>query len=105
MESFAQVFRERFSTGALADAAFRTDSPVSVSAPGLYLLDPECRPAGPVVTVEAENDLVSILEAVHGAEPGDVVTVSNRSKAAGLIGDLIGAEAVRRGLGGFVVDG
>ena len=105
MSELVQRFRERYGTALLVDAAFRVDARIEVPSSGIYPLDLTSGPVGPVVTVEAEHDLVSIIAAVHSAQEGDVVVIANRGQDAGLIGDLIGAEAVRKGLGGFVVDG
>lgn len=105
MSDFADLFGERYTTSLLADVAFRTGVEVGLIAPGLHPLDVRSKLAGPAVTVEANNDLVSILEAVHFAGPGDVVVISNRTPDVGLMGDLIGTEAIRKGLAGFVVDG
>ena len=99
------LFRERYNTPLLADAAFRAGAQLEVPEPGLRPLDPGTKLAGPVVTVEANSDLVTILEAVHHAGPGDVIVISNRGPDAAVIGDLIGTEAVRKGLAGFLVDG
>jgi 4-hydroxy-4-methyl-2-oxoglutarate aldolase len=46
-----------------------------------------------------------LLEAVHVAQPGDVVVISNSDPDVGMMGDLVGTEAMRKGLGGFVVEG
>ena len=105
MADYAHLFREQYSTALLADSAFRVGARLEVPSSGLRTLDAAAQPAGPVVTVQANNDLVSILEAVHRARSGDVIAISNSTRDAGLIGDLVGAEAVRKGLGGFVVDG
>ena len=48
---------------------------------------------------------ISILAAVHYAQPGDVVVVTNKTDAVALIGDIIGGEAHHKGLAGFVIDG
>jgi regulator of RNase E activity RraA len=61
--------------------------------------------AGPAVTVQANNDIISILAAVHYAQPGDVIVVTNKTDAVALIGDIIGGEAHHKGLAGFVIDG
>lgn len=105
MSEYASLFRERYGTALIADAAFRAGVDVALPSPGLRPLDLRSKLAGPAVTVEANNDLVSILKAVHRAEPGDVVVIGNRPTNAGLMGDLIGTDAVRKGLAGFVVDG
>jgi len=99
------LFQERYSTALLADAAYRAGVPLAVPPAGLAPLNVRDKLAGPVVTVQANNDLPAILGAVHGAQPGDVVVIGNRAGEAALIGDLIGAEGHRRRLAGFVVDG
>lgn len=105
MKDYSDLFEERYSTSLMADAAFRTGTAVELPASGLRPLDIRSKLAGPAVTVEANNDLVSILEAVHRAEPYDVVVISNQTPDVAVMGDLIGTEAVRKGLSGFVVDG
>jgi len=105
MTDYSYLFREHYSTSLLADAAFRGGIEVGLPSSGLRPLDLHGRLAGPAITVEANNDLVSILEAVHRAAPNDVVVIANRMADVALIGDLIGTEAVRKGLAGFVVDG
>ena len=105
MDDYSGLFEQWYSTSLLADAAFRTGTAAELPASGLRPLDMRTKLAGPAVTVEANNDLVSILEAVHRAEPYDVVVISNQTPDVAVTGDLIGTEAVRKGLAGFVVDG
>ncbi len=105
MEAFREAFLKRYSTALVADAAFRTGAPLGVAGTGLHPIHPQWKIAGPAKTVEANNDLVSILLAVHRARSGDVVVVANRENAAGLMGDIIGTESKRGGLEGIVVDG
>ena len=105
MTDYTQLFKQGYSTSLLADSAYRTGAELGLPTPGLNPLDRASKMAGPAVTVDAKSDLVSILEAVHRAQPGDVIVISNPPVAAGLMGDLIGTEAVRKGLSGFVVDG
>ena len=105
MTDYRQLFEERFSTSLLADAAFRAGVAIGLPSAGLSPIDARRKLAGPAVTVEANNDLVSILEAVDLAEPGRVVVIANQTPDVGLMGDLLGTEAARKGLGGFVVDG
>ena len=99
MISYSSLFEERYGTSLLADAAFRAGIEVVLPDRGLYPLDQRSKLAGPMVTVEANNDLVSIMHTVDQASPGDVVVIANRATEVGLIGDLIGAEAVRKRLG------
>ena len=105
MEAFKTAFRERYSTALVADAAFRTGATLGVVGAGLHPIHPRWKIAGPARTVEANNDLVAILLAVHRAGNGDVVVVANRENLAGLTGDIIAAESKRGGLEGIVVDG
>lgn len=98
-------FRQRYSCALLADAAYRIQASVGVAPAALSPLDPDTMLAGPVVTVRANNDLVGILGAVHRAKVGEVVVIGNDLVEAGLMGDLIATEALRKGLGGIVVDG
>ena len=105
MNTYAEFFADRYGTASIADAAFRSGVEVGLPVPGLMPLDPKSKLGGPAITVEANNDLVSILDAVRQAQTGDVVVISNDGPNAGLMGGLIGTEAVRKGLAGFVVDG
>lgn len=105
MDNYADTFQARYSTALLADAAFRAGVPANIPPPGLGPLRPLDKIAGPIVTVEANNDLLSILGAVHRANPGDIVVIANRTFEVALIGDLIAAEAKRKHLAGIIVDG
>ena len=64
---YAAKFGEFYSTALLADAAFQTGVPLGVAPPGLAPLAQRDKLAGPVVTVEANNDLLTIMAAVHRA--------------------------------------
>jgi len=104
MTDYRALFEERYGTALLSDAAFRSGVPLGVAPAGLVPLKPYDQVAGPALTVEANNDLVAIMGAVHAASEGDVVVIANRTREVGLIGDLIATEAARKGLGGFVID-
>ncbi|MEM7333544.1 MAG: RraA family protein [Chloroflexota bacterium] len=105
MSEFPTLFRQKFNTAVLSDAAFRVGATL-VSAPSTLLpLNLSMKVAGPIVTVQANNDLVSIITAVHQAQPGDVIIITNQTQDVAVIGDLIATEAKRKGLGGFVIDG
>lgn len=105
MNDLVLNFNKKFSCALLVDAAFRSGASVKVAPPGLLPLDNHYIIAGPILTVEANNDLVSILEAVHIADSDTVIVISNRTLEVALIGDLIVAEANRKHLAGFIVDG
>lgn len=101
---YADLFKQLYGTSLLADAAFRAG--VEMRALGrLAPLERLMKMAGPVVTVEANNDLISIMDALDQAAPGDVLAIAGSGGEVALIGDLIGTEARRKGLAGFVIDG
>lgn len=105
MTDISKTFREKFSTALVADAAYRASVPLVAAAPGLNPIDRTMKITGPVITVQANNDLASIIAALHRASPGDAIVVSNHTADVALIGDLIAKEASRKGLAGIVVDG
>jgi 4-hydroxy-4-methyl-2-oxoglutarate aldolase len=105
MDSYVTPFLDRYSTALLADAAFRAGIEPEVAPPGLAPLSAAAKIAGPIVTVNAENDLVAILAALHQAKAGSVLLIVNKTFEVGLIGDLIALEGRRKGLAGIVVDG
>jgi len=102
---YASLFNADYSTAMLADAAFRAKVPVRIPPSGLVPLDRQQKVAGPAFTVNANNDLVSILTAVHRAEAGQVAVITNKTFEVAVFGDLIATESNRKGLAGFVVDG
>ena len=102
---YVSLFHTEYSTATLADAAFRAKRPVRIPSSGLKPLDRNQKLAGPAFTVEANNDLVSILVALHRAESGQVAVITNTTSEVAVFGDLMATEAHRKGLAGFVVDG
>ena len=105
MTDFSVTFQDRLSTALLADAAFRAGVPLGVAPPGLLPLDPAMKVAGPIITVQANNDLVSILAGIHQAYAGEVVVITNHTQEVALMGDLVAAEARRKDLAGLIVHG
>ena len=105
MTDFPATFQDKYSCALLADAAFRAGLPFGVAPSGLTPIDWAMKVAGPMLTVQANNDLVTILSGIHQARAGDVVVITNPSNEVGLIGDLIATEASRKGLAGIIVDG
>jgi 4-hydroxy-4-methyl-2-oxoglutarate aldolase len=81
------------------------------AAPMLRVLPREIRPVrpgsrlvGPVVTVDAQSDLVPVLVGLAAARPGDVLVVAGDHERA-IAGELFATEALRRGLAGIVIHG
>lgn len=105
MTNYRRLFTERYSAALLSDAAYRVGATLNVAPPGLAPLEQRDKIAGPVVTVEANNDLVAIIAATHRAQAGEVVLIANQQNEAGLIGDLLVTEGKRKGIAGFIVDG
>lgn len=103
--SIALTFKEQYTSALVADAAYRSNVPVGVMPSTINPLQQSTQIAGPAVTVICNNDLIAVLEAVDLAQADDVVVISNPAGEAGVIGDLIGTEAKRKGLAGFIVDG
>lgn len=68
-------------------------------------LRPGLRFVGRAVTVEAQADLMSVIEGLRSSGPGDVLVVAAGSLEHAVAGELFGSEAVRRGLAGWVIDG
>ena len=63
--------------------------------------------AGPALTVKtASGDNLMIHKAIDLAEPGDIIVVDgNGDLTNALIGELMLTHAIKRGLGGFVING
>ena len=101
------LFQTMYSCALLTDAAFRAGIPFSAAPQGLTPLDRAMKLAGPIITIQANNDLVTILAGIHQANAGDVILITNtnHSNETALIGDLLATEASRKGLAGIIVDG
>ncbi len=105
-DEFRTAFKERFGAALTADAAYRIGAKVGVPGSNILPLEGGQRIAGPARTVEANNDLVAILVALHRAEAGSVLVIGNAvGGVAGLTGDIIATEARRIGVEAIVVDG
>ena len=105
MQEFASIFIEKYSCALMADAAFRAGVTLIPAPSGLLPIAPHMKTAGSITTVQANNDLVSILAGLHHAQPDEVLIITNATTEVGLIGDLIATEAKRKGLAGIVVEG
>jgi RraA family protein len=78
----------------------------------LRVLDTAIRPlslgyklVGRAHTVECEDDFLSVIKALHEAQPGEVLVVNTRGSRRAVAGELFSKEAQRKGLAGLVVDG
>jgi regulator of RNase E activity RraA len=99
--AFAQL-----STPLIADAALRSKISFRVSPPGIRPVTPNQRLAGPALPVRHFGSVDVFLEAMQGAEPGDVLVIDNGGRLdEGCIGDLTALEAENCRLAGIVVWG
>jgi len=106
MDAFRTAFRTALSTPLVADSAYRCGVSVGVVGSTVMPLADGYRVAGPAFTVDANNDLVSILQALHRAQPGQVLVIGNKVNGpAGLTGDIIATEARRKGIEAIAADG
>jgi 4-hydroxy-4-methyl-2-oxoglutarate aldolase len=90
----------------------RVDTTSLVDAgPSLRVLPAALRPVrrglrlvGRALTVDARDDLMSVLAGLHQAGPADVLVVAAGDDHA-VAGELFATEALRRGVAGIVIDG
>ena len=91
----------RIDASSLSDA----DKSLRVVAPAIRPVTPGRRLLGRAVTAEANGDLMSVIAALHAAQPGDVLVVDAGVADRAVAGELFATEAVRRGVAGIVIDG
>src|SRR5216683_6666028 len=104
-ESLSRAFAE-LSTPLIADAALRLKSPFRISPPGIRPITPNQRLAGPALPVRHFGSVDVFLEAMQGAQPGDVLVIDNGGRLdEGCIGDLTALEAKNCRLAGMIVWG
>jgi regulator of RNase E activity RraA len=97
-----EVARVRaLATSSLCDA----DKTLALPDPTIRAMVPDVRMVGPAVTVVAPDDHLPVLVAAGEAPPGSVLVVVNPRGARAVAGELVAAEARRRGLAGVVIDG
>jgi regulator of RNase E activity RraA len=95
-----------WTTPFIADACLRAGLPVRQGPPALVPLVPHARVAGRVAPAVHVGSTDVFLEAIAGAEPGDVLVIDNNGRLdEGCIGDLVAGEARLAGLAGLIVDG
>jgi regulator of RNase E activity RraA len=105
VESLARAFAE-LSTPLIADAALRLKIPLRISPSGIQPVTPNQGLAGPALPVRHFGSVDVFLEAMQGAQPGDVLVIDNGGRLdEGCIGDLIALEAKNCGLAGIIVWG
>jgi 4-hydroxy-4-methyl-2-oxoglutarate aldolase len=101
----ARAFAE-LCTPLMADAALRLKIPVRISPPGIRPVTPNQHLAGPALPVRHFGSVDVFLEAMQGAQPGEVLVIDNGGRLdEGCIGDLTALEAEHCGLAGIIVWG
>ena len=104
-ESLSRALDE-LSAPLIADAALRLKIPLRISPPGIRPVTPNQRLAGPVLPVRHFGSVDVFLEAMQGAQPGQVLVIDNGGRLdEGCIGDLTALEAEHCGLAGIIVWG
>jgi 4-hydroxy-4-methyl-2-oxoglutarate aldolase len=104
-ESLSRAFAE-LSTPLIADAALRLKSPLRIAPPGIRPVTLNQRLAGPVLPVRHFGSVDVFLEAMEGAQPGQVLIIDNGGRLdEGCIGDLTALEGQHCGLAGIIVWG
>src|SRR5216117_3144926 len=103
--SLSSDFAE-LSTPLIADAALRLAVPLRITPPGIRPITPNQRLAGPALPVRHFGSVDVFLEAMQGAQPGDVLIIDNGGRLdEGCIGDLTALEAKNCRLAGMIVWG
>src|SRR6184192_3827213 len=104
-DSLSRAFAE-LSTPLIADAALRLEIPFRNSPPGIRPVTANQRLAGPTLPARHFGSVDVFLEAMQGAQPGDVLVIDNGGRLdEGCIGDLTALEAKNCGMAGIIVWG
>jgi RraA family protein len=86
---------------ALCDA----DQAVRVLDPGIRPVSNFRQMVGRAHTVRCQDDFLTVLQALHDAQPGKVLVVGAGGGTRAVAGELFASEAGRKGLAGIVIDG
>lgn len=96
--------RDRF--GKLDCASVCDASPLALAvSPGFVALHPDILLVGRASPVKCSNDYLTVIKALSEAKEGDVLVVDGRGGTHAVFGELLAAEAKRRGLAGAIIDG
>jgi regulator of RNase E activity RraA len=88
-----------WTTPFIADACVQLSLPVRVATPGLKCNFPGSKAAGPARPARHAGSTDVFLEAIAGANPGDLLIIDNGGRNdEGCIGDLVVGEALMSGI-------
>jgi len=94
------------STPLLADACIRCGVPLRAAPPGIAAVLPGAKVAGRALPARHYGSVDVFLEALGGAEPGDVLVVDNGGRSdEACVGDLTALEAEAAGVAALAVWG
>ncbi|KTC81529.1 RraA family protein [Legionella brunensis] len=68
-------------------------------------LSNQARLVGKAFPIEANGDLLSIMQAIELANPGDVLVIASNGAQKALAGEILATAALKKGIAGMVMDG
>ncbi len=78
---------------------------VQALAPGLVPVNPSLTMVGRAHTIRCTNDYLTVIKGLSEAAEGDVLVVDGGRQSLAVFGEMLAAEAKRRGLAGALIDG
>ena len=82
-----------------------TDKQLRVMDAAIRPLSVGLKMVGRAHTAVCEEDFLTVIKALHDAQPGEVLVVDTQGSRRAVAGELFSKEAQRKGLAGLVVDG
>jgi regulator of RNase E activity RraA len=78
---------------------------VRAFSPGLIPVHPQLKMVGRARPTSCSNDYLAVVKALSEAAEGEVLVIDGRGQTFAIFGQLLAADAKRRGLSGVIVDG
>jgi len=92
---------ERLDTACLCDV----NKSLRVMDAGIRPLNPGKKLIGRAHTVRCREDFLTVIKALDNAQEDEVLVIEAENEPVALAGELFTMEALRRGLGGIIIDG